>query len=141
MPQRPALALTVGALVLLFVTSVSAKAGSGEAVTVDPTVRVARDGTVTLTGTYRCAPGKGPVFLSSSVGQTSGAVQHGIGGTTAVCDGTDHIWKNTGKLTSGQLRPGRVHAEATITELRGQSGLPLPYFHAVREREVSLVKR
>src|SRR4051794_28527499 len=67
---RPALgtATTVAALLLLAAApSTPAASAPGETVTVAPTGSIAADGTVTLSGTYRCTAGAGPVFVSSSV--------------------------------------------------------------------------
>lgn len=111
----------------------------GETVTVDPTGRLAADGTVTLSGTYRCSGGAGPVFVSSSVRQSSAVVRHGIGGTRAVCDGAEHRWQNSGRTTS-KLAPGAAHVEATVMELDTRSGLPLPRFHAIQRQDVTLVR-
>jgi hypothetical protein len=113
-----------------------------DTVTVDPTGRIAPDGTVTLSGTYRCAPGAGPVFVSSTVTQDDGSVRHGIGGTRAVCDGQAHRWANTGRpaksTTAATLRSGPAEVEATLMELRSVGGLPLPAFHAHRTGPVTL---
>ncbi|MFI7349655.1 DUF6299 family protein [Streptomyces sp. NPDC049936] len=111
-----------------------------ESVTVDRTGRVAADGTVTLTGTYRCTAADGTVFVSSVVRQgDDSSVRHGIGGTRAVCDGKEHRWTNTGTLSTGALKPGAAHVEATLMELRITSGLPLPSFHARKDQDVKLV--
>lgn len=58
-----AVALSVGAL------SVGALSDPSETVTVDATGHLAADGTVTLSGTYRCLGRTGPVLVSSSVSQ------------------------------------------------------------------------
>lgn len=113
-------------------------AGPSETVTVDPTGRLAADGTVTLSGTYRCAGSTGPVFVSSSLSQGETGRRKGVGGTTAVCDGVPHRWTNTGRTEAGRFRPGRAKVEATLTELRS-GGLPLPFFHATGEQDVTLV--
>ncbi|MEU6068013.1 DUF6299 family protein [Streptomyces sp. NPDC047082] len=139
MPLRPALAAAAaGAAALLLAVVAPASADPNETVTVDPTGRVAADGTVTLSGTYRCTGGTGPVFVSSTVGQDSSTVRYGIGGTKAVCDGAAHTWVNTGKVEKGRLSPGASHVEATVMELRPEGGLPLPYFHAQQQQEVTL---
>jgi hypothetical protein len=142
-PVRPALAATAAAgaaLFLLAVPALPASAEPYETVTVDPVGRIAADGTVTLSGTYRCTGGSGPVFVSSSVSGSSPSVRHGIGGTRAVCDGLDHRWENTGKPTSDVLEPGAAHVEATLMELSLQGGLPLPRFHAAEQRDITLTK-
>ncbi|MEU9167526.1 DUF6299 family protein [Streptomyces sp. NPDC048420] len=141
MPVRPALAAAAGAvLFLLAVPASPAGADPYESVTVDPLGRIAEDGTVTLSGTYRCTGGTGPVFVSSSVGQSSPSVRHGIGGTRAVCDGVEHVWENTGKTTPGALEPGAARVEATLMELSLQGGLPLPRFHATGQQDITLTQ-
>lgn len=132
---RPALA---AATLLLLAAAPVATADPYEAVTVDPTGTLAADGTVTLSGTYRCLGNSGPVFVSSSVGQKSPSVRHGIGGTRAVCDGAEHRWENTGKVEAGDLEPGAAHVEATVMELDARGGLPLPRFHAAQQQDVTL---
>ncbi|MFL1899808.1 DUF6299 family protein [Streptomyces tauricus] len=126
--------------------------GLAETVTVDPTARLAVDGTVTLSGTYRCKGGTGPVFVSSSLSQDKpslsqgdsslghggNGVRKGIGSTTAVCDGAEHRWTNTEHTDRGRFAPGAAKVEASLMELRS-SGLPLPMFRAAREQDVTLV--
>ncbi|MFE2358052.1 DUF6299 family protein [Streptomyces parvulus] len=145
MPVRSAvLAAFAGAALLLSAApaATSAPADSrlaAESVTVDPAGRIAADGTVTLSGTYRCSAGTGAVFVSSSVRQGDSAVRHGIGGTRAVCDGLEHRWVNTATPAEGALKPGAAHVEATLMELRTTSGLPLPSFHARQDQDVTLI--
>jgi hypothetical protein len=137
MSVRPAL---VAAVLLLAAAAPSAVADPFETVTVDPTGTLAADGTVTLSGTYRCLGNTGPVFVSSSVGQKSPSVRHGIGGTRAVCDGVEHRWQNTGKPSTAALEPGAARVEATVMELHPQGGLPLPRFHAARQQDITLTE-
>jgi len=139
MPVRPALVAAATLLFLLAAPALPASADPYESVTVDPVGRIAEDGTVTLSGTYRCTAGTGPVFVSSSVREGSSSVRHGIGGTRAVCDGVEHSWKNTGK-PSETPAPGAAHVEATLMELSLQGGLPLPRFHAVGQRDITLTQ-
>ncbi|EDY56032.1 MULTISPECIES: DUF6299 family protein [Streptomyces] len=141
MPVRLALTAAAGAaLFLLAAPALPASADPSETVTVDPVGRIAEDGTVTLSGTYRCTGGTGPVFVSSSVDGRSSSERYGIGGTRAECDGVEHHWENTGKVTSGALEPGAIHVEATLMELSLQSGLPLPRFHAAQQQDITLTK-
>ncbi|MFF7049653.1 DUF6299 family protein [Streptomyces griseorubiginosus] len=141
MSARPALAAVAGAvLFLLAAPALPASADPYETVTVDAAGRIAEDGTVTLSGTYRCTGGSGPVFVSSSVGTGSSPTRYGIGGTRAVCDGVEHSWENSGKPTPGALAPGAAHVEATLMELTLQSGLPLPRFHATQQRDITLTQ-
>ncbi|MFD0304141.1 DUF6299 family protein [Streptomyces sp. NPDC127119] len=109
-----------------------------ETVTVDPTGRLAADGTVTLSGTYRCTGGTGRTFVSSSLSQGESKVRKGVGGTQAVCDGAEHRWTNTDRTDPGRFEPGAATVEASVMELRS-GGLPLPMFHAAAERSVTLV--
>ncbi|MFF4895586.1 DUF6299 family protein [Streptomyces sp. NPDC001068] len=140
MRLRPVLAAALGSAALLCGAVAPATAASADSVTVDPAGRLADDGTVTLSGTYTCTDATGPVFVSSSVSQESPNTRHGVGGTRAVCDGAEHHWENTGKVTSEKLKPGAAHVEATIMELRPQGVLPLPTFHAVQQQDVTLDK-
>ncbi|MEV0933875.1 DUF6299 family protein [Streptomyces phaeochromogenes] len=149
MPLRQVMGTAAGAALLLLAAPSSAHALAGplelsgrsgpfETVTVDPTGRLAADGTVTLSGTYRCTGGTGPVFVSSSLGQGEGRSRKGVGGTSAVCDGAEHRWTNTDRTEPGRFRPGAARVEATVMELRS-GGLPLPYFHARQQQDITLV--
>jgi hypothetical protein len=159
MSKRPALALAAGAaLFLLAAPAVPATAAPyqtadtalGETVTVDPAGHISADGTLTLSGTYRCTGSTGAAFVSSSVTtspkSSNSSVTHGsitliqgIGGTVAVCDGVTHRWENTSR-PSPAIGPGKVSVEATVTELRFQGILPLPRIHADQRHQVTLTK-
>ncbi|MGW4568535.1 DUF6299 family protein [Streptomyces sp. NPDC004561] len=140
MPVRPALAAVLGAVALLCAVAGPAVADPAETVTVDRTGRVAADGTITLTGSYRCTGGTGPVFVSSSVSQGDLGVEHGIGGSMARCDGAEHRWRDIGKVSPDPLRAGAAHVEATLMELRPVGIAPLPAFHAVAEQDITLTR-
>ncbi|MFI8347433.1 DUF6299 family protein [Streptomyces sp. NPDC085596] len=141
MPVHPVLAATLGAAALLCALAApAASAAPGESVTVDSTARLAADGTVTLSGTYRCLPGTGPVFVSSSIGQADPRVRHGIGGGAARCDGAAHRWENSGKISSEKLKAGAAHVQANVMELRPSGFVPLPVFHATQDRDITLVR-
>ncbi|MCT7354597.1 DUF6299 family protein [Streptomyces sp. 15-116A] len=139
---RPALTATAAALLLLGTAvaapSAAASSAPGETVTVNTVGKIAADGTVTLSGTYRCTAATGPVFVSSSVHQGTSTVRYGVGGTKAVCDGRLHAWKNTGSVPAGAVKAGAADVEATVTELRPFGGLPLPVVHVVGRQEVKL---
>ncbi|GAA2495894.1 DUF6299 family protein [Streptomyces longisporus] len=151
MSKRPALALAAGAALLLLaapaVTAAPYRAAElEETVTVDPTGHISADGTVTLSGTYRCTDSTGAAFVSSSVSTTKASATHGtstliqgIGGTVAVCDGVTHRWENTSR-PSPAIGPGKVGVEATVAELRFEGILPLPRIHADERHEVTLTK-
>ncbi|MFF0967389.1 DUF6299 family protein [Streptomyces sp. NPDC003703] len=145
-PVRPLLgALGLAAAALLLSAPHAATAADGtdtgtDTVTVDPTARLAADGTVTLSGTYRCTGADGPVFVSSALSRNDSPTRYGIGGTRAVCDGARHTWSNTG-TPAGALDPGAARVEATVMELTTRGGLPLmPRFHAVGQRDVTLTR-
>ncbi|MFC7842542.1 DUF6299 family protein [Streptomyces sp. NPDC057382] len=121
-------------------TATASTAAVADSVTVDAVGRIAADGTVTLTGTYRCASSSGPVFVSSSVSQGVSTTRHGIGGTRAVCDGAEHRWVNTGRPMPGSLLPGAARVDATLMELRLLGGLPLPSAHATSAQAVTLIQ-
>lgn len=146
MPLRPALATAACAALLLLVAAPSAPADSSaiadneETVTVDSKGLMAADGTVTLSGTYRCVDSVGPVFVSSSVGQRSETVRYAVGGTAAVCDGKLHRWENKSQPSPTTLKHGKVDVEATIVELHPVGILPLPRFHALLKQDITLKK-
>ncbi|MFH8220553.1 DUF6299 family protein [Streptomyces sp. NPDC018057] len=141
-PVRPLLgALGLAAAALLLSAPHAATAADGtDTVTVDPTARLAADGTVTLSGTYRCTGADGPVFVSSALSRNDSPTRYGIGGTRAVCDGARHTWSNTG-TPADALDPGAARVEATVMELTTRGGLPLmPRFHAVGRQDVTLTR-
>ncbi|MFH8237982.1 DUF6299 family protein [Streptomyces sp. NPDC018321] len=146
MPVRSAALATAAGAALFLLAAPAATAAPHharhvtESVTVDPTGRIAADGTVTLSGTYRCTAGTGPVYVSSTVSQSDPSVRYGVGGTRAVCDGLEHRWVNTGTPDSVALRPGAAHVEATLMELRPMGIVPLPSFHARHGQDVTLVQ-
>ncbi|MGW2647436.1 DUF6299 family protein [Streptomyces sp. NPDC001393] len=144
MPLRPALAAALGAAALLCTAvAPAAAADSSETVTVDPTGHIAKDGTITLTGTYRCTDASGVAFVSTTVSQGDRTSVYGIGGTPARCDGAEHRWENTGRISPKQLKAGKAHVQATVTDLRSGGGLLLllPDFHAVQEQDVTLTQK
>ncbi|MET7321878.1 DUF6299 family protein [Streptomyces sp. NPDC005549] len=144
MPVRSAALATAAGAALFLLAAPAATAAPhdarlvAESVTVDPTGRIAADGSVTLSGTYRCTGGTGPVYVSSTVSQSDPSVRFGVGGTRAVCDGLEHRWVNTGTPDTVVLKPGAAHVEATLMELRPMGIVPLPSFHARHGQDVAL---
>ncbi len=141
MPVRPALAAVLGAAALLCAAVGPAAADPSELITVDPAGRLAPDGTVTLSGTYRCTGGTGPVLVSSSVSQGDPGLRHGIGGSVAQCDGAEHRWEHSGKASPEVLKTGAAQVEATLTELRPSGIVVLPSFHAVSHQDIELARQ
>ncbi|MEU6406446.1 DUF6299 family protein [Streptomyces sp. NPDC046985] len=143
-PARRALGALGTAAAALLLTAPAAPANAAavgaDALTVDTTARLAADGTVAVSGTYRCTAADGPVFVSADVHRNDSAVRHGLGGARAVCDGAVHTWTTTG-TPSDALTPGPARAEAALVELTSQGGLPLlPRFHAITHQDVTLTR-
>ncbi|MGW1951386.1 DUF6299 family protein [Streptomyces sp. NPDC001920] len=150
---RPALATAACTALFLLVAAPSAPADSSapearvapkETVTIDDKALMSADGTVTVSGTYNCVDNIGPTFVSSSIGQSDSTVRHAIGGTMAVCDGKEHRWSNRSKPSPSTLKHGKADVEATVVELfpvGGLGGLPLPRFHALEKKGITLSKR
>ncbi|GHC64364.1 DUF6299 family protein [Streptomyces cinnamoneus] len=153
---REAISIAVGALgtTVLTVTAPAAAPGAAAVpppppprnqLTIDDTGRIAPDGTITLTGTYRCRlPGglpDGTVLVAANVIQ--GGHAQGIGGSRATCDGRRHPWRNTARPYRPAFRPGPARADGTLMQFRkNKSGLLLPHFLAVApEHDVVLVTR
>ncbi|WP_219822092.1 DUF6299 family protein [Streptomyces sp. Ru62] len=140
MPLRPVVVTTLGAAALLCTAVGPVAADPSELITVDHVGRITSDGTVTLSGTYRCTGGTGPVLVSSSVSQGDPGLHHGIGGSVAQCDGAEHRWEHSGKASPEVLKEGAAHVEATLTELRPSGIIVLPSFHAVSHQDIELAR-
>lgn len=108
----------MGTALLVFTAPSAEAAGPNEAVTIAATGRVAADGTITLSGRYRCAPGSDPVFVGSSIQQ--GNSRRSVGGTRAVCDGNEHPWKNSGRV--GSVTYSCVSGSGSGNGLEGPAG-------------------
>ncbi|MFI1969710.1 DUF6299 family protein [Streptomyces cinnamoneus] len=137
-------AATAAALTAATVALAPGAAGvPGNALTLDKTGAIDHDGTITLTGTYRCAVprGSGTVFIGSNV--VANGRSDGIGGSTATCDGRTHRWRNTARPHEVTYRPGPVRADAVLMQIRrDRGGIPLPRFLSVAGvRTITLVAR
>lgn len=103
------------------------------AISVQPYAHIGDDGTITLSGTYRCND-PSPV---GAIQITASVIQDGVHLTTgagdAVCDGAEHEWESRAKLrhTPG-IHPGRARAEARLQEIR-LSGLMPQSLHTLAE--------
>ena len=126
MRVRLAVACAVGALAVLVAGPVSSASADGEnSVTVAPIGTVAKDGTVTLTGTYRCSPDAGyGTVVNASV--TDGHDTSSVGGSVpATCDGYDHTWTAQGTPYL-PASVGRVRTEASLVHVDWQSSSLIP---------------
>ncbi|MFF5937494.1 DUF6299 family protein [Streptomyces sp. NPDC012508] len=136
--MRFRLALSLGSL-LVATAAGAAHAGSADDLSVDAYGTVAADGTVTVSGTYRCLDDSaGPVFVSSTLVQEDRSA--GIGGTRAVCDGQVRDWSNTAVVKEPGYRPGAARVKATLMQLTpsGPLGVPMPGFLAAQDSDVIL---
>ncbi|MFF9853206.1 DUF6299 family protein [Streptomyces litmocidini] len=133
--MRVRLVLTAAALLT---AAPLAHAGGADGLTIDEYGTIGADGTVTVSGTYRCLDdSEGPVFVSSTLKQ--GNRSTGIGGTRAVCDGHLHTWTNGAVVKEPAYHPGAARVEATLVQLTaGASGLPLPGFLTTEQADVEL---
>ncbi|GHG77574.1 DUF6299 family protein [Streptomyces griseocarneus] len=109
---------------------------------IDRTGHIAPDGTITLTGTYRCAPlakPAGTVYIGSNIRQSG--ITSGIGGSIATCDGKEHRWRNDALPYRVTYRAGTARADGMLLQFKkDKHGIPLPHFIAVAsERDITLV--
>jgi hypothetical protein len=128
------------AALMLTAPSARADAGSFAYVTIDARGYVAEDGTLTLSGTYRCDESSGPVYLASNIRQSHSRATYAVNGATAFCDGDRHDWAHTSRADPGRYRPGPAHVRVNLVELRtGANGLPTPYWQAKHQQDITLV--
>ncbi|MFF7182290.1 DUF6299 family protein [Streptomyces sp. NPDC008121] len=124
---------------LMAATASTAHAEQVDDLSVDAYGTVADDGTVTVSGTYRCFDDSaGPVFVGSTLVQQN--LSAGIGGTRAVCDGRVRTWSNSGVVKEPAYRAGAARVKATLMQLTptGPMGLPMPGFLAAQDSDVTL---
>ncbi|WP_236655214.1 DUF6299 family protein [Streptacidiphilus carbonis] len=122
--------LTVGIVGMLCLGAAAPVAEASDAVntvTVAPQAAVAKDGTVTVSGTYRCSPdlSQGTVVSSSL---TTGDETSSIGSSVpAVCDGEEHSWSSSGRPFT-PVADGPVTVQASLVHLEWSSGslIPMP---------------
>ncbi|MCY0945854.1 DUF6299 family protein [Streptomyces antarcticus] len=124
--SRPRLALAaLSALAAATVLTATASAAhGGNEISVQEDARIGGDGTVTLSGTYRCAPPSpvGTVQIAAAVLQEG--TRLGFGGGEADCDGEVHRWEATGTLRlTPDVHPGAAAAEVRLQEIRRSGGL------------------
>lgn len=95
-----------------------------DTITIAPAGRIAADGTLTLSGTYRCSSLRsGPVLIAAKALQ--GDARAEADGALAVCDDRVHTWSESAEPNAA-LAPGAAHGEATLLELNRSHGfIPL----------------
>lgn len=126
MRARLAVVGAIGALAVLFSGGWTAAADGENSVTVAPTGDIAKDGTVTLSGTYRCdseaASGTASgTVLNASI--TNGSGSSSVGSSQpATCDGEEHSWTATGRPYQS-VAAGPVQVEASLIHLSWQGSL------------------
>ncbi|MEU5976985.1 DUF6299 family protein [Streptomyces sp. NPDC047315] len=108
-----------------------------DTITVDPVARLAKDGAVTLTGTYRCSSLRsGPVLIGVKALQAG--TRADTDGTIATCDDRVHSWTSSGRANSGAFVPGAARGEAAMVELDLSRGLPIPHVITYGENALTL---
>ncbi|MER5767290.1 DUF6299 family protein [Streptomyces sp. NPDC001985] len=108
-----------------------------DTITITPQGRIAQDGTLTLSGTYRCSSLRsGPVLIGSNAVQGSARAE--IDGALATCDDRTHTWRETTD-PSGAFTPGSARGEAVLIELDSSNGfVPLPVILNTARSEITL---
>lgn len=137
--MRGRLAVVVAVVLFPFALAgpAGARSGGADAVSVGATGTLGSDGSVTLSGTYRCGPAAGQVFVSSNL--RIGDVRQSTGSTKADCDGREHSWTTIDKPRYLKAAPGPAEAQATLLTLGSGGGLPLPTLLAADRQNITLV--
>ncbi len=122
MRARLAVVGAIGALAVLFSGGWTAAADDGNSVTVAPTGGIAKDGTVTLNGTYRCdSSASYGTVVNATI--TDGSMTSSVGSSQpATCDGHEHTWTSTG-VPYQPVTAGPVRVEASLIHLSWQGSL------------------
>ncbi|MET9963219.1 DUF6299 family protein [Streptomyces sp. NPDC006326] len=103
------------------------------AISVQPYAQIGEDGTITLSGTYRCTDASpvGGIQIAASVIQDHTRLTTGAGG--AVCDGAEHEWESRASLRyTPDIHPGPARAEVRLQEVK-LSGLMPKSLHTLAE--------
>ncbi|MET7764318.1 DUF6299 family protein [Streptomyces sp. NPDC005393] len=111
----------------------------GDNLTIDRTGYVARGGTVSLYGTYRCVR-DGMDFPRATIllTLTQDQEHHGIGGAAAICDGQTRRWAVEG-VGEGWYERGLAYAQGRLVKFGDDEDfVPLPHTVADAEREIRL---
>ncbi|MFF5704550.1 DUF6299 family protein [Streptomyces sp. NPDC012794] len=125
--RTPASRMTLGAFSALAATALFTTAAHAtvfdQAISVRPEAHIAGDGSVTLSGTYRCevASPSGAMQIKATVIQDGSRLSIGAG--EVVCDGAEHAWVAGSPLTGG-IHPGRATAVAELQEIHFSGLMP-----------------
>ncbi|MEU2394839.1 DUF6299 family protein [Streptomyces sp. NPDC007369] len=96
-----------------------------QAISVQSEAYIGKDGTLTLSGSYRCeqpSP-KGTTQIKATLVQDG--VHLGIGAGEAVCDGRDHDWHAHASLSwTPQVHAGPAKATAELQEIHFSGLMP-----------------
>ncbi|MGT2528837.1 DUF6299 family protein [Streptomyces nojiriensis] len=121
--------MALAALSALAATTVfTAPAGAtvfNQGISVRPDVRIAGDGSITLSGTYHCeqASPMGAMQVKAAVLQEGH--QLSIGGAQVVCDGTERVWEaHAPGFATRSVRPGRATVSAELQEIHLSGLMP-----------------
>lgn len=119
-----ALSALAAATAVTVVSASATAAHNGHEISVQRDAQIGEHGTVTLSGTYRCAPPSpmGTVQIAATLVQEG--TKLGFGGGEADCDGQVHRWEATGTLRlTPDVHPGRARAEVRLQEIARSGGL------------------
>ncbi|MDI2125546.1 DUF6299 family protein [Yinghuangia seranimata] len=135
-PRRAALLIAAGIAAASTLATPSANAAGADSVSLDGTGYAAADGTVSVSGTYQCAPTHTGLVLVGARLERRNGTGAGIGGTHAICDGAPHTWTNTDHVEG--FAPGTVQGEASMVELTHSGFLVMPEVVAADHGPVAL---
>ncbi|GLF97064.1 DUF6299 family protein [Streptomyces yaizuensis] len=95
-----------------------------DTISIAPAAGIAADGSLTLSGTYRCFRHSGAVLIGAKALQRDARAE--FDGDMAVCDGRAHNWSGTAPAT-GTFETGAARGEAVLIHLDSSQGfVPLP---------------
>ncbi|MFD7627940.1 DUF6299 family protein [Streptomyces sp. NPDC059851] len=121
--------ITLAALsTLAAATAFAAPAGAtvfDQAISVQSEAHIGADGTITLSGTYRCEQPSPDGTTQVKATLVQDGVHLGISGGQAVCDGKDHQWHARGTLAyTPQVHAGPAKATAELQEIHLAGVMP-----------------
>jgi hypothetical protein len=134
----------VGAIGVLLTWAAGPALGAEDADTVSsaPNGVITQDGTVALSGTYRCSPEWADQTVVNSA-LVTGSSSSSVGDSApAVCDGREHSWSNQGRPYLG-ASSGPATVEVSLVHLHWTSSSFVPEIQTVADQrqDVTLASR
>ncbi|MEU5811181.1 DUF6299 family protein [Streptomyces sp. NPDC047718] len=106
-------------------TAPAAATAFNQTVSVRSEAHIDADGTITLSGTYRCEQPSPDGTIQIKAALVQGDVHLGIGAGRAVCDGKDHDWHAHATLAyTPQVHAGPARVTAELQELHLSGLMP-----------------